>query len=485
MKRLHIFPVLLSLLIVTSCSDLLEVKPQSSITEQVYFQSESDFEPYVTGIYTYMRSNIINNNIIYGTERSEELIPAVNARFTNAWNHILSPTTGALDYDDWYHAIGHCNLLLSKIEEFSFADAAEKNRIKAETYTLRAYFFFHLTRIIGDLPLMLEAVTSENVPVLPRSEASAVLQQIFADLDQAIALFPDKTFAKGKYRFSYPAAQAVKAEAKLWSAKVLGGGETDFNDAIAAANEVESAGLTLLSDFRDVTTVRANGEIIFASYFNRDEDGGRSNYALNALPFLAAITGASNLEELPYCLTTVNGQGAYQISARSRDLLNENPADKRIAATFVVEIQNGAEKIAWINKYPGNKYPDDRVSDNDVIIFRLSDVYLMQAEAYAGLNDITKALEYLDRVRERAGIGNYTGPTDRQSVEMEILDERGRELFFENKRWYDLVRFHHGGTIDVYDYVPNLVGKNTPLFWPLDAKVLATNPLIEQTDGYE
>ena len=109
----------------------------------------------------------------------------------------------------------------------------------------------------------------------------------------------------------------------------------------------------------------------------------------------------------------------------------------------------------------------------------------MLAEAYSGLNNTTKAIEYLDVVRLRAGTGNYAGPTDKASVELEILNERGRELFFENKRWYDLVRFHHGGTINVYTYVPNLVGKSTPLYWPLSAKVLATNSLIEQTEGYE
>ena len=483
MKRYYIFSAVLTLLMLTGCNDLLEVKPQSSITEQVYFQSEGDFNPYVIGIYTYMRT--LSNDIKYGTERSEELIPAVNARFTTAWNHILTPTTGAIDYALWYQAIGHCNLLLDKIEDFPFSDPATKNRIKAEAHSLRAYFFFHLTRIIGDAPLMLQAVTSENVPLLPRSPAKDVLNQVFADLDAAIALFPEQSFGNGKYRFSYPAAHALKAEAKLWSAKVLGGGDTDLNDAITSATEVEEAGLTLQTNVANITATRANSEIILASYFNRDENGGGSNYALNALPFLAAITGATNLDDLPYCLTTINGQGAYQISSLSRALLNEDLNDKRIASTYVIEQQGAVEKIAWIKKYPGNRYPDDRVSDNDIIIFRLADVYLMQAEAYAGLNNTTKAIEYLDLVRLRAGIGNYTGPTDRPSVEREILNERGRELFFENKRWYDLVRFHHGGTINVYNYVPNLIGKGTPLYWPLAAKVLATNSLIEQTEGYE
>src|SRR5688572_16199323 len=107
MKRLTIFFGALSFLMISGC-DLLDVDPQSSITEQVYFQSEGDFNPYLIGIYTYMRNNTINNNIIYGTERSEELISALNARFTTAWNQILTPETGAVDYATWYQAIGHC-----------------------------------------------------------------------------------------------------------------------------------------------------------------------------------------------------------------------------------------------------------------------------------------------------------------------------------------------------------------------------------------
>ena len=147
-------------------------------------------------------------------------------------------------------------------------------------------------------------------------------------------------------------------------------------------------------------------------------------------------------------------------------------------------MQPSGPKISWITKYPGTKYTDDRVSDNDLIMYRLADALLMRAEAYAGLNDIANAKKDLDAVRQRAGIGDYSGTLDKSSIEKEILNERGREFFFENKRWFDLVRFHKGGTIDVYQYVPNLKGKTTPLFWPLNTTVLANNPNIQQTAGY-
>lgn len=469
------------------CNKLLEVTPQSSITEQTYFQQEGDFEPYVTGIYTAMRS--LANNITYGTERSEELTAALNSRFGVAWTQIITPSSGAINYNDWYKAIGNCNLLLEKIKGFSFASNPDtRKRILAETYCLRAYFYFHLTRIIGDAPLMLQAVTDANVPLLPRSKATDVMKQIQADLDTAIAQFKSMsqfavTAYPSRYRFAYGSAQALKADAKLWSAKVLGGGNADFNDALAAITEVEASGVTLNNDFKNVTGTRAgtNPEVILAAYYSRDETG--ANYGLNALPYLAGVQGALNLDSLPYVMTTSNGQGAYQISPKSRALFT-NTADKRIPYTWVTERQASGPKISWITKYPGTKYADDRVSDNDIILYRLADLYLLKAEAYAALNNTADAIVYLNKVRARAGTGTYSGATDKASVEKEILNERGRELFFENKRWYDLVRFYKGGTLDIYTYIPNLVGKKTPLFWPLNTTVLANNNLITQTEGY-
>ncbi|MFA6086576.1 RagB/SusD family nutrient uptake outer membrane protein [Mucilaginibacter sp.] len=481
MKKIYIITTVIVLMGVsfTSCNKLLEVTPKSQITEQVYFKNETDFEPYVIGTYTSIRA--FANSLLYGDERSEELINGTTTRLTTAWSQILSPTVGAINYNGQYKAIGNVNLLLDKIEPFAFTNTTLKNKLKAEALCQRAYTYFFLVRVVGDTPLMLQAITDDNVPLLPRAKAADVMKQIFADLDMAISLFPDKTY-QNKYRFSYGAALALKTEAKVWSAKVLTGGATDFNDAITAGAALEATGVSLLPNFKDVTTTRANAEVIMSAYYNRDETG--ANYGSNALPFLTAISNATNLDSIPYVVTSSNGLGAYQISLQSRQLFSGLTNDKRVPYTFIIERQGTVKKSAWITKMPGTKYVDDRVSDNDLIMWRLADIYLLEAEAYAGINNTTKAIEYLNKVRVRAGNGNYTGATDKATVERAIFDERGRELFFENKRWYDIVRFHFGGTINAYTYVPNLKGKTTPLFWPLSTTVLAANANLTQTPGY-
>lgn len=490
MKKIFLMApaALLLVMVFTGCKKILEVKPQSDITEEVFYKNEGDFEPNLAGIYTVMRS--LANNITYGTERSEELISASNSRFTVAWSHTLSGSSGAINYAEWYRAIGHCNLLLLKIKDFSFdANPDLKKRILGETYALRAWFYFHLLRVIGDAPLMLDAVIDENVPLLSRSKDTEVMAQINADLDEAIQQFSSavqfsRSAYPSKYRFAYGSAQALKADAALWNAKVLGGGQGAYETAIAALNEVTQTGLSLNTDFKNVTGTRAsnNSEVLLAAYFHRDETPG-GNYSKNALAFLSLVQGATNIDQIPYAVSSGNGQGAYQVSPLSKTLFT-NAADKRIPYTWVLEMQPTGPKISWITRYPGTKYNDDRIPDNDIIIYRLADILLMRAEAYAGLNDVTNAIKDLDLVRERAGTGAYTGATDQLSVEKEILNERGRELYFENKRWFDLVRFHKAGIIDVYDYVPNLKGKTTPLFWPLNTTVFANNSNIIQTDGY-
>lgn len=487
MKRISCYILLLALL--TSCDKLLEVKPQSQITEQVFFQNEGDFEPNVIGIYTVLRS--IANNVTYGTERSEELISATNSRFGVAWSQTLSPSNGAVNYSEWYRGIGHCNLLLEKIKAFPFSSNPDlKKKITGEALALRAYFYFHLLRVFGSVPVVLEAITDENVILHKRSTGAEVMMQVLADLDAAATQFSSmsgfsKTAYPSKYRFAYGSVMAMKADALLWKARVIGGVEADLQAALNAVAEVEATGVQLNADFAKVTGVRAAGntEVLMAAYYSKDETPG-GNYAKNALPFKDVLEGAINKEQIPYVKNSTNGQGAYQISPLSKSLFTD-PADKRIPFTWIADMYPSGPKISWITKYPGTVYADDRYADNDIIIYRLADLYLLKAEAYAELGDFANSKKYLDLVKTRAGINAYDGAMSKQAIEMEILDERGRELFFENKRWFDLVRFHKGGIIDVYNYVPNLKGKTTPLFWPVNTTVLANNPNMTQTEGYK
>lgn len=487
MKRISCYILLLALL--TSCDKLLEVKPQSQITEQVFFQNEGDFEPNVIGIYTVLRS--IANNVTYGTERSEELISATNSRFGVAWSQTLSPSNGAVNYSEWYRGIGHCNLLLEKIKAFPFSSNPDlKKKITGEALALRAYFYFHLLRVFGSVPVVLEAITDENVILHKRSTGAEVMTQVLADLDAAATQFSSmsgfsKTAYPSKYRFAYGSVMAMKADALLWKARVIGGVEADLQAALNAVAEVEATGIQLNADFAKVTGVRAAGntEVLMAAYYSKDETPG-GNYAKNALPFKDVLEGAINKEQIPYVKNSTNGQGAYQISPLSKSLFTD-PADKRIPFTWIADMYPSGPKISWITKYPGTVYADDRYADNDIIIYRLADLYLLKAEAYAELGDFANSKKYLDLVKTRAGINAYDGAMSKQAIEKEILDERGRELFFENKRWFDLVRFHKGGIIDVYNYVPNLKGKTTPLFWPVNTTVLANNPNMTQTEGYK
>jgi starch-binding outer membrane protein, SusD/RagB family len=86
--------------------------------------------------------------------------------------------------------------------------------------------------------------------------------------------------------------------------------------------------------------------------------------------------------------------------------------------------------------------PSGQASSANFIVYRLADLYLMKAEAYSqkGSPDFEKALEYLNAVRTRSNMQPYTQVANAQAFEDLILMERAKELAFEGKRWFDLLR---------------------------------------------
>ena len=191
-----------------------------------------------------------------------------------------------------------------------------------------------------------------------------------------------------------------------------------------------------------------------------------------------------NKEDIPYTNSTI-ARHVYAPSPRLISLFSDK--DNRASSAYINAINSkGAVVFTSQNKFRGTAYTDDRYYDNDIVVYRLGEVKLLKAEllCYLGGDNVQKAIDAMFATRNRAGIGAYTGSTVQKVVQKEILDERGRELCFELKRWPDLMRAHHAGTIDIYSYIPNLVGKSTPLYFPILRKMIDLNPNLEQTEGY-
>lgn len=473
---IYICSIWIVALVFSSCEDMLDVTVKSEISGSNFWKSQNDFEPYLYGIYAQIRTHT-NKAFDFAEDRSEMWKAGYNHRFSSYWNHDITSGKTA-EWTDFYGTIGHCNLLLYQIEHFNFTDESLQSRLLAETYALRAYMYFYMAKIWGDLPLMLEPVFSEKDPLYPRSPVADVFQQINNDLATSLSYFETNGYVD-KYRISQPAVYAILADVKMWEAAVLGGGEPAYREAIQAISEVEKSGAELLATYGDVFDNAKNDEIIWSLYLDRAEyTSGKYNEA-----FLRFDTsgGADNVADLPIAL---GGQQGYCLSPQALALFEKYPEDKRISRTYIPELIEGVARNYWPNKFRGTQYSDTRVADSDMILYRLSDLYLLKAEAYAAIKNPKEATDYLNKVRNRAGLPAFA-TTDGPTLQKEILDERGRELFHEIKRWWDLVRAHQTEVIDVYQYIPNLRGKTTPLYWAVHLNNLVKNDKLVQTEGYD
>lgn len=466
LKYILIFWVMLS---TSACEDMLDTEVKSSITGQNYWKTENDFMPYLYSIYARNRTLVADNMIRVGEERGELWEEGYNNRF-QFWDQNLTPGT-TYDWTTFYGTIGHCNLLLEQIEIFEFANQSLKNQVKAEALALRANTYFFLARVWGDVPIVLNSVEDENTPLYPRSPVAEVFNQINSDIDESLELFPEDGY-QDKYRFSKPSVYALQADVKMWTASVLGGGNPDYEAAINAVQQVEASGVVLLDDYGSIFDIDKNEEIVLSVYCDRYEyTSPRINEA-----FLRFDTsnGADNVDDLPIRLAA---QQAYAVGPRLLELFEDSPTDKRISRTYIPELYEGIPRKFWANKYRGTEYSDDRTPDSDILVYRLSGLLLLKAEAYLGMDDLENARIALNRVRTRAGLPDVT-ETDKALLGMEILNERGRELFHEGKRWLDLRRAHSTGLINIYEFVPNLIGETTPLYWPIHTNVLIKNDLL-------
>ena len=471
-----------TLLTLNSCN-LLEVDTVSSITGDDYWNTKGDAESYLMGIYTRFRD--VSNSTLHFEDRGDAFTTGLEGGPSNLWAQNLTSQNG-YSWLDYYSVIHHCNLMIRNIETINFGIEEEKNNILAETYFIRSMMYFNLVRVWGDAPIELDPTENATKTKLGRSPAVDVLHQALDDVNMAIELFPSESYMNGKGRASMPAAYALKADILLWNVKVLNGTEPDLFEVISLVDKA-SSNLSLEEDFGNIYGTKKGKEVIFAIHFNIFER--EAQYSQSLKPRDVFVEKAINKDDIPFAKG--GARSTYAPSEKLMNFLNEYPTDIRRDHSYIRAVDGSGNLIGiFDNKMRGTKTEGDRSYDSDIIFYRLAEMYLFKAEALAALDRVPEAIAELNKVRNRAKIGNYSGATDRFSVESEILKERAREFYLERKRWPDLLRFHFDGTIDVYEEVPNLKRKINedviiPLYLAIPLRDMDLNPNLTQTEGYE
>jgi len=493
MNRLRIFkPLLLVLLAfsLTACDSLLDVEPTSTITNASYWQSPDDAVGTVNGMYNWFRGQASSNLYVWGGSRSEELSYGLQASEGREryFENTVTPESAGPGWLRLYTALNEANLLLQNAPDLSFRDQAQKSDILAQAYTMRAYIYFAMVRTWGGVPLVTEPTMGFDPGATFKERASAdeVLNLIKSDLDEALSLYSGNAFPSCRCRWSKPGANALKGNVYLWTAKRRGGGEEDLQTALNALQDVRDANVRLLDDFGDVFRYqnKGNDEVIMAVHFEENESGGMYNGSMY-------IRNDQILESLDQEAKDILGVGgglnrwAPSETLRNQFTADDSRKDESFVEAYSIDQNDDSTYYASaVTKFNGTVISGSRQFLDDVILYRYADVLLMIAEAKNALG-MNPASE-INAVRQRAygdDFADYQFTSGGQEANREvILQERLRELAFEGKRWWDLVRFG-----EAFNKVPSLQGREGQdhlLLWPIPQDIISQNSSIGQNPGY-
>jgi hypothetical protein len=349
-----------------------------------------------------------------------------------------------------YQTINYCNTVIDFSpgvlqQDQTFTQDA-LNKYIAEAKTLRALMYFYLVRSFGEVPLKLTATSSDQqVQQLAKSPQDIVLNQILKDLNEAepntVLTYGDQASDKG--RITKYTVNAIQADVYLWMDK--------YNESIAACNKIINSNKFGLIDGASSSTwfsilygTGNSNESIFEFQFDRQK--------LN--PFYTMFfTSRRRLQVTPTVIDELY----------SLDFINPDNKDIRADGGSLRATDATIWKPIGLNNTTARAQEE---SYAHWIIYRYADILLMKAEA---LNQIGSGQEALDlvsviraRARALAATNASPSPNDKDAVADFILDERARELSFEGKRWYDLLRNAKRNNYQRLNLLLEMVAKTVP-----------------------
>jgi hypothetical protein len=433
---------------ITSCKkEFIELKPEASVSVDVLYKTDKDFQDAVIGIYSNLRPQYLNF-WRFGDLRADDtkfgLVSQLDDGRIDNFTSDNSDQVLAAAWRNYYSIIFRANKVLNKIDA---ADAAvtNKDRHKAEAEFLRALAYFDLVRIFGDVPLITKDVTVAEAYNLPREKVSNIYNQIIIkDLQDAETKLPLKYTGNDLGRATKGAAKSLLGKVYLTL--------KDFPKAEAKLQEVTTSGYALLSNFNDLwdySKDEHHSEYIFDIEYDEGQGNIGSNFTGQfALDFQGS--GGPLVAELARRYNIPSGTGgnagipnqtifdAFSIS--SGDRRQDTTAAKGLTGPTGNFIPLSATGVpAFTLKYMARLAGSASDSKVNWKVIRYADVVLMYAEALNENGKTSEAHTYLNMIRKRGGVPGYSGLT-KDDMREKIYLERRLELYMEGHRWFDLVR---------------------------------------------
>lgn len=424
-------------LLFNSCDDeFLNPLPDSAIVLDAFFASDDDVQAGIIGIYDALQgtsvsaqtnSNRANRGVQFEfmvTELRSDNTRTATLEGSRADFHRYRTDPDNIQSEDYYQSmfdiIFRANNILTYIEV-----ANEENRAAyaAEAKFLRAYAYFNLVRLYGDVPLLTTVATPTDDELLFTRIASATIyEQIISDLQEAIDNL-DNSF---KARASKGAAQGLLAKVYLTE------GGRNYSAAQQLCEDIIASGdYALEANFHDVFYRELNDEIMFAVRYTAGDVFESQGYS-------AEFT-ATYRQGRQDGLNIINDNLVAEFTARGG---NRNSTSFIVLPRFT-EIAKFLPEESDLSISPPTYGSTPQQAGNDFIVLRYADVLLMHTEAImagAGQTANTAAIDSYMKVRARAGFDPVADrPTSVSKTD--LLAERRVELAFENQRFFDLQRF--------------------------------------------
>jgi hypothetical protein len=504
MKKIIKLPILALaiLMAMPSCKKFLQEVPPSNYSPDTYYQNSVQAQNAVNGIYAYTRYIYGNTNGNFDDQDVDMLeMPTSQASVDihqsvgNAELLNLATSSANLYVLNWwkysYQGIDAANLAIANIPKIpaNLVTDQQKATLLGEAKFLRAWFYFNLVRIYGDVPLITTPTAGTAGLQVPRNPTKDIYENLIVP-DLLAAEQSGLPFADHTGRASLGAVKSLLA--KVY--ETMAGYPLQQTDKFAlakkeAADVINSGAFTLYQkypEFNDPANDNLKENIFMIQFASGIAS---SPLFITTLPF-PQVTSPNGLGALTVDATFYSSYAANDLRAQQGQYFYSHYLNK--AGGTDVTFPNGQHIFKYFDPI---SFATNSPSGKCFSVIRLSDIMLLYAEAQneADGSPDGNAYTYVNQIRARAGLAPVAGLSQTQFREA-VWRERNHELCYENITWFDMVR-----TRTVYDtkndaFVP-MVGYTFPgnatatfatknLLFPIPQSEIQANPKLVQNPGY-